>query len=376
MKNTKESFKVVVYAGPTGGHLFPAQSFSERFKQKFPKSKILFVTSERGEKYAKNFPEGLFDKISYLPEFGFPGGLSIKNLKPFILFPFIAYQEAVFLSREKPDICVGFGSFASFAGMAVAAHMKIPTLIHEQNKSPGKATHWLLERVDAVCESFPQTLFKITPKKLRTVGLPIRAEVLKKLSEKKERREGEALRVLVVGGSQGARGLNRIAVKVFSRFSDEERKKIAVTHIAGETDFADISKAYQDINFPAAVYPFFSDMGSLFSKTDLAISRAGSATFFELAAFGIPAFVIPYPYAGGHQMLNAQDFQSRGAVLTHEENSEAEAWLLEHLRDLLADERKLKEFSTAMRREAKIHASEDLVNIACEMIEKNGTRKR
>jgi len=369
--------RLVVYAGPTGGHIFPAQSFSEGFRKRFSDSCIDLVTCRRAKSLVDQMPSGIFQSVAYLPEFGFSSGLSWKALKPFFLLPYLFLRAFFFLLRIQPDLCVGFGSFASFPGMMTAHWMKVPTLIHEQNRVPGKATHWLLPHMDAVAESFEGTRFLQKPKVLYTVGLPLRSFIVDAaVGAKGAARAPHPFTILVVGGSQGAQGLNRAVVDAITALSNEERSKIAVIHITGNRDQASVAERYALMGLSCEVYPFCSAMDELFSRADLAVTRAGANTLFELAAFGVPSLVIPYPHAGGHQLYNAQSFAEKGGLLFHEENPDATKWLVEWLHRSINNPGELVCFAKVMKTLAKPDATEKLIEIAGMLIGTHEERKR
>ena len=368
--------RLVVYAGPTGGHVFPAQSFSEGFRKRFPDSRIDLVTCHRAKPLIDKMPQGIFRSVSYLPEFGFPGGFSWKTLKPFFLFPYLFGQAFFFLKRTKPDLCVGFGSFVSYPGMMTAHWLRIPTLIHEQNKVPGKATHWLVPHMDVVVESFEGTRFLRTPKVLHALGLPLRSFIAEAAAGARGGSTPRLFTLLVVGGSQGAQGLNGVVTDAIAALSDEERAKIAVIHIAGKRDQTWVRERYAQLVLASEVHPFHSAMDELFQKADLAITRAGANTLFELAAFGVPALVVPYPHAGGHQKYNAQSFAEKGGLIFHEEDPAAKDWLREHLRSAIEDPGSLAGMAKAMKELAKPGATGELIEIARKLIESHEDRTR
>lgn len=368
--------RVVVYAGPTGGHVFPAQAFSESLRGRFPGCEVHFVTCHRAKALVDPMPPGTFASVTYLPEFGFPGGFSWKSLKPFVLLPFLFAQAVVFLLSNKPDLCVGFGSFVSFPGMMTARWLGIPTLIHEQNKVPGKATVWLVPHMDAVAESFEGTRFPRQPKALHTVGLPLRPFIGVAARQPRERSPSRPFTLLVVGGSQGARGLNTTVTDAVAALSVEERARIAVIHIAGKQDRAWVAERYQSLVPSSEVHAFYGAMDVLFRKTDLAITRAGANTLFELAAFGVSALVIPYPHAGGHQKYNAQSFAEKGGLIYHEENQAATDWLAEQVRRYLREPESLKGIAEAVKALARPDAADALAEIAGKLINIHEDRTR
>ncbi len=363
--------RVAVFAGPTGGHLFPAQSFCEGFRKRFPQATIELITSHRAQDLIAKVPAGIFDRVHYLPEFGFAARFSLATLKPFLLAPYLFLKSFFYLTKSRPDICVGFASFASYPGMMTAHAFGIPTLIHEQNQVPGKATQWLAPHMDVVAESFPGTRFSAKVKTVRTVGLPLRAGLVNAGGKGSALTAARPIEILVVGGSQGAWGLNEAVVSALGQLSPEERSKIAVTHITGKRDQQRVAAQYRQWALAGEVLSFCTTMNDLFNKADLAITRAGANTLFELAFFGIPALVVPYPHAGGHQEYNAQCFAAKGGLLYHKEDPQAAAWLLDQLRQFIGTPEELDRFSKAMAALARPRATDDLVTLAEGLIRKS-----
>ena len=369
-KVTRDVFRIVVYAGPTGGHLFPAQSFSEAFSKHFPGSQIDLVTCIRAKTMVDKVSSKLFRAVHYLPDFGFPARFSWRTFKPFLIAPYLFFQAFTHLQKKKPSLCVGFGSFASYPGMIVAHGLGIPTLIHEQNMIPGMATRWLAPHMDAVAVSFPGTRMSSNLRAVNIVGLPLRSFILEQKLETAFEKKGKLFTLLVVGGSQGAKGLNIAVVDAMSGLSREERSKIAVIHITGSQDCEWVSERYRQLSLSNEVYPFHTRMDELFKRADFAVTRAGANTLFELAFFGIPALVVPYPHAGGHQKYNAQCFAERGGLLYHDEGADTKEWLVNQLRMLWKNPGQLALMTESMRTLAKPMATEMLVEVARKLIKK------
>lgn len=364
-------YRIAVFAGPTGGHLFPAQSFCESFRRRFPATTTDLITSQRAKDLVAKMPAGTFNHIDYLPDFGFPVRFSLGTFKPFFLAPYLFLRSFFYLLKVRPDVCVGFASFVSYPGMMMAHWLGIPTLIHEQNLVPGKATQWLAPHMDVVTESFPGTKFSHAVKKVHTVGLPLRSGLFNAKVERNPAGTSLPLTVLVVGGSQGAQGLNAVVVEAFGQLSREERAKIVVIHITGPRDQAWVSEQYKQWALSSEVYTFYSAVNELFQKADLAITRAGANTLFELAFFGVPALVVPYPHAGGHQKYNAQCFATKGGLLYHEEGPETAVWLRGHLKDFIRMPGQLAGIAKAMAASAQPRAAEELVSLVQGLIKQS-----
>lgn len=362
-------FRLVVYAGPTGGHVYPAQSFSETFLKRFPGAQIDFVTCARAQPLVERMPQGIFHEVHYWPEFGLSGLLSWKTIRFVFLFPLMFIRSFFYLRKFRPHLCVGFGSFVSYPGMMMAHWLGIKTLIHEQNKVPGKATLWLAKYMDMVAESFEHTRFPKTVRSVSNVGLPLRSFLVRRVESPCISRESCPVTILVMGGSQGSHRLNEIVVKALKVLSFEERSRIAVIHITGTQDQEWVTNCYKKLSLKNEVHSFYGPMDELFARVDLVIARAGANTLFELAAFGLPALAIPYPHAGGHQEFNVASFVKSGGLLYHAECDNAISWLAGHVRTFLATPGSLFEMSRGMKTMAKLHAADALADLAQKLMD-------
>lgn len=332
---TGSALQIAIFAGPSGGHLFPALAYAEALRERLPNSERFLISSRRAENFVVSdhyFDSGLFKDIFYLREFPFPAGLSLRSLQFLLEFPRAFIESSQILNKIKPDLCAGFGSFVSYPGMRLAAWRKIPNFIHEQNVVPGKATQMLVSSAQFTALTFDNTFQKRQIRLKETVGLPIRTVLRSAADASRPQNKPNRFEILVVGGSQGAHGLNQKILDAFSRFSSEEKKTFAVIHITGRSDFEWVEKTYRENRIQAEVHAFYSKMQELYGRADMAITRAGANTLFELALFKIPAVVIPYPYAGGHQAENADYFEKQGALLAHPESSLSPDWLCEQIR--------------------------------------------
>lgn len=359
--------KIMIFAGPSGGHLFPALAFAEVMRKRMPVGRLMLVTSEKAKVITAGEPFQIFDEVNFLPNFPFPAGISLRALR-FLLQLFRAsLVSSRYLSKENPDLCVGFGSYASFPGMVFAALRKIPTLIHEQNRIPGKATLWLVPFAGCVAVSFETTLADKGLKWREVTGLPVRESLRQAAGHNLGMKNAEKMfRILVAGGSQGARGLNQLVLQAFSHFQAGENSGIVVTHITGQEDYERVTGGYQKMEIKYQTYPFFEKMHELYAGADMAITRAGANTLFELALFAIPAMVIPYPYAASHQMDNARYFGERQAVLfqTEKDLGQNPGWLPEQIRTLRNNPGKRENLSLAISKLAAPQAAERLADLA------------
>jgi len=358
-----DPFVLAVFAGPSGGHLFPALAFGEAFRKKYPESKIFLVTGEKAKAFAAQLETGIFNEIKYFSDFPLPSGISLRSLRFLLELGRAFIFSSRFLSNIKPDLCVGFGSYVAYPGLVLAKRRKIPVVIHEQNLIPGKATSQLVRIADGVAVTFDET-FRETPLPCRQkVGLPLRASLQGAALCEKKKGSREFFQILIVGGSQGARRLNEVVLESFSQFSSEEKGEIAVIHITGKADYERINQGYRRLGLRAEVYPFFDRIAELYQRADLAVTRAGANTLFELAAFKLPAIVVPYPYAGAHQKANADFFAVQGAVVVCEEAALDSQWLLNEIRSFQKDVNRRSQMAESLARLGVPDAAEKLVQL-------------
>lgn len=364
---------VAILAGSSGGHLFPAFAVTETLRRVYPAYDFILITSRRAASFVKSAGGGLFREVLYLPEFPAPRGISLKTLG-FLLKLAQAFCESfIYLRKYRPSLCIGFGSYASFPGTVLARKMNIPVLIHEQNVVAGRATAQLARYSDLILTSFPGNVCPQPGLKHIHTGLPLRAELvnaakLKTTAESVLRRDGK-FHILVAGGSQGSDALNRSFLSMLGHLSAPEKARIAVKHIAGKTGFEAVQETYSKLAVDAQVFPFFEKMSELYSWADWAVSRAGANSLFELAAFEVPAFVVPYPFAGGHQADNARYFEKEGAVEVCLEKDLNEEILLSALRKVMNDPARAQAMRKAQQRLAVLNAADAVAAVVKKQLE-------
>ena len=367
--------KVVVFAGPTGGHFFPALAFLEAFKKRYPQANVMLVTGFRGYALGEKAKRQTEVELGFIQDFPLP-----RPSREFLIrFPvFLIKMAQAFvraagiLWRFKPDLCVGFGSYAAFPGVLLAHFWKVPTLIHEQNIKLGRANAWLSRWADQVTLSFESQEQDTYSRPVVVTGYPIRYSLIKESGEKRYRDRvftpESRLRILLVGGSQGSQSINRIWAEIILSLSDEEKSKMAVFHITGENDLERFKQMYSTERIEAEVFPFYERMEELYSKADMAITRAGAGTLFELALFGLPAVILPYPHADGHQEANAQYFEKQDAVLLIPEHEASPTRLKEAVFELIKSPALRSRLSQNVTRLGQRNASEKLVDTSEQLL--------
>ena len=312
--------RIIIVAGGTGGHVFPAIGLAQALKA--GNIQILFIGTKRAiEDQVKKrgydvetLPITVMSFKSIIQSFYSVAGLIGSFLKGFEIF-----------WRVKPDVVVGFGGYVTGPILLAAKLMNIPTLIHEQNAIPGKANSLLAKFVNKITISFNRTKKYFKSDKVVLTGCPIREEFLDIEKEKALKFfdfDSNKFTILVMGGSLGSHAINQIFLETVSLF--EERNKLQIIHICGNQDYEFFKQEYKKINIKSKVYGFFEEIGYAYKVADLVVSRAGASTITELMSFGLASILIPYPFASMHQMENAKVLvNSNAAVLIEEKNISA-----------------------------------------------------
>ncbi|HSF17783.1 MAG TPA: undecaprenyldiphospho-muramoylpentapeptide beta-N-acetylglucosaminyltransferase [Vicinamibacteria bacterium] len=298
---------LLVAAGGTGGHLYPAVAVAERFRDTVPESRVVFVGTERG----------LESRI--VPAAGFPleliraaplrGGSMGRKLSGLFGLATGWLDARRLLGRIEPRVVMGLGAYVSGTVLLTAALRGIPTLVLEPNAVPGLANRWLAPFVDEAACAFADTT-RFFGKKGVVTGNPVRESIVgvPPLSPQ----TSSTMKVLVFGGSQGSVFLNRTMTEAVARLA----AGIAVTHQTGSGDLDAVREAYAGSSVPATVFPYIDDMARAYAEADLVVARAGATTCAELAAAGRGSLLVPLPLAGGHQQDNAEMMTKAGAART------------------------------------------------------------
>jgi UDP-N-acetylglucosamine--N-acetylmuramyl-(pentapeptide) pyrophosphoryl-undecaprenol N-acetylglucosamine transferase len=270
------------------------------------------------------------------------------------------------VSEVKPDAVVGFGGYLSAVGVLAARRAGIPAVIHEQNVLPGGSNRWVARFCGAVAVSFPETArhFQRHPR-VEVTGNPIRLTPGQRDPAEARRHFGfdaERPVLLVMGGSQGSRAINSLTLGMWEERPPEDRRRVQVLHLAGPSA-EQVEAAYHRLGMDHRVYPFLHEMDLALSAATLAISRAGATGITEMAAFGVPALLVPYPYAKRHQLANARWMERAGGAAVLEEPGLTPRRLWESVSGLLWDARRLEGMGRALRERADGAAVERLAGL-------------
>lgn len=334
--------RIILTTGGTGGHVFPALAVAEEIKKQVKDVEILFLGSRYGLEQHWVRDAGI--SFAGLPVQGVLGrGLRAVGA---LVAMGVSITEAISILGEfKPHAVIGFGGYASFAGVSAALLRRCPSIIHEQNAIPGLANKILSRFVRKVCLAMPDQQHKLPAQKTMLTGNPVRREIID-LPEKKYRTKGKKL--LIMGGSQGASSINKAILKHLDEF---KAAGIEIWHQTGNADYVAARNAYTDAGWEdARVLCFIDDVAKAYAWADLVICRAGASTVAELAVSGIPSVLIPFPHAThNHQMFNARFLQDGGAAAIIEDKDLDGGNFARTVLEIMADSKKLKEMSKSAK---------------------------
>ncbi len=292
---------VFVTGGGTGGHYFAAESFIEYLRNN--NYEPFFIGSEFG--IEKKFVIGLGIKYKLLKIKGFAGKNFFDKLKSIFYMLTSSFQCLFLTVKFKPVFVIGFGGYTSVPVILSSFISFRKRIIVEQNSIPGLANRILSKLSNIVFVNFESTknFFK---NNVYCVGNPLR---IKHFPQKRDFSEN-VLRIGVVGGSRGAKTINNALFEFAQIIDDEFKSKISIIHQTGLDDYQKGIEIYRNCNIKAQVYDFITDMDSFYRNIDIIISRAGASTLSEIACYGLPSILVPYPYAiYNHQFFNAQYFE-------------------------------------------------------------------
>src|SRR5213082_1329373 len=345
----------VIACGGTGGHLFPGIAVAEVLRDRGHEVMLLVSEKEIDALALSGRTNFRFEK---LPTVGLPSPFS-----PAILGFIRRFYQSFSLCRSiyrkfKPQVVLGMGGFTSTAPVLAGRMRGVSTFIHESNAIPGKANRLTARMVRAVMLGFKECAPFFPKARTEVTGTPIRTE-LKPLDRQVARQRlglrGDLPTLLVMGGSQGASGINQAVIKSLPFL---QGLPLQVIHLAGARDERLVADNYQRENIPAHVAAFHHAMEAVYSAADFAIARSGAASLAELAAFSLPAILIPFPYAAeDHQSRNAEIFVRAGAALLLKESDLTAESLAQKIRELIEHPNQLRHLAEASARLAPKNAA-------------------
>jgi UDP-N-acetylglucosamine--N-acetylmuramyl-(pentapeptide) pyrophosphoryl-undecaprenol N-acetylglucosamine transferase len=350
---------IVIAAGGTGGHLYPAVALAREFLHRDPMTKVLFVGTSRGLESKVLAHEGFeLVLINAKPVMG--KGLT-DVLKGLCAMPLSLWQCGRILSQRQARLVIGVGGYTSPMMVLAAALKRIPRVILEPNAYPGLANKAVGPFVQRVFLAFESAARFFDQRKGRVVGTPVRKEFLTQCRPPGGERQRGGHHVLVFGGSQGAKALNSAAIEGLPDLL-KQRPHMTVTHQTGEADHDRVSQAYRRAGVTATVLPFVYDMPAAINAADVVVARAGAMTLAELTTCGKPAILIPLPTAiYDHQMKNAKVMEAAGAAVVLPQADLTGATLARSVAQILDDPQRMKAMEDASVGLRRLDAAEAIV---------------
>jgi UDP-N-acetylglucosamine--N-acetylmuramyl-(pentapeptide) pyrophosphoryl-undecaprenol N-acetylglucosamine transferase len=311
---TARPLRVVIAGGGTGGHLFPGIAVAEEIRARNPLNRVLFVSRgndfERAALARAGFP------LEAITVEGLKGRGVWNQLRALTRLPRAVLQSARIVRDFGPDLVIGLGSYAAAPVVMAAWLCRRPVALCEQNTLPGIANRGLASLADRIYTAFERTGGGFDPRKVVWTGNPLRREIVQAAAEPHRNTaatRGETFAVLVIGGSQGAHGINVAVAEALDHLRPRER--FDFVHQTGAADEAMAREAYRRTGITGRVQAFYDDMAAQYGRADLIICRAGATTVAEITALGKAAIFIPFPSAADdHQRLNARCLVATGAA--------------------------------------------------------------
>ena len=303
---------VLVAAGGTGGHLFPAEALAAALMRRGVT--VHLATDHRAARYGEAFSD---EAVHVIASATLRAHNPIAAVRTVVTLGSGLLEAWALIGRLRPAAVVGFGGYPTIPPVLAAAWRRVPTLIHDANAVIGRANRFLAPRVSAIATTFPN-VFSNHPDleaKAKLTGNPVRPAVVAAAATPYPQ-PGKRLRLLVVGGSQGARILADVVPVAIERLGPDLRMRLSVVQQARAEDLERVRNAYATLSVTAEVAPFFADLPARMAAAHLVVSRSGASTVAELAAIGRPAILIPLPHAlDQDQFANAGVLEATGGAI-------------------------------------------------------------
>jgi UDP-N-acetylglucosamine--N-acetylmuramyl-(pentapeptide) pyrophosphoryl-undecaprenol N-acetylglucosamine transferase len=353
---------VLLAAGGTGGHLFAAEALAEALGRRG--IAVALATDHRAERYGKTFPAR---DIHIITSATVRGRNPLSLARTAAMLGIGTMQALRLLARIRPAAVVGFGGYPTIPPVLAATLRQIPTLIHEQNAVMGRANRFLTSRVNAIATSFAGVLDRegeLDAKATRT-GNPVRPAVIAAAATPYAAPQAAGpVRLLVFGGSQGARIMADIVPVAIERLARDLQARLAVVQQAREEDLARVTDIYARAKVAAEVAPFFADLPARIASSHIVVARSGASTVAELAAIGRPAILVPLPHAlDQDQSANAGVLERAGGALRLRQDDFTPDRLAGEISTLASTPQKLVAMAAAARSQGAIDAAERLADL-------------
>ncbi|MFB2550763.1 undecaprenyldiphospho-muramoylpentapeptide beta-N-acetylglucosaminyltransferase [Ensifer soli] len=351
---------ILLSAGGTGGHLFPAEALAHELKARG--YSVHLVTDSRAERYAGSFPA---DAVHVVPSATIGSKNPLKVARSlWTLWNGIRTARRL-MGRLKPLAVAGFGGYPTVPPLIAATGLGIPSLIHEQNAVMGRANRALAPRVKAIAGGFLPEGTGAYAAKTVTTGNPVRPAVLEAANTPyRPSGDGAPFDLVVFGGSQGAQFFSKAIPQAISALDERAQQRLRITQQARPEDREKVEPVYARLGLKAEVSPFFTDMAARIADANLVICRSGASTVSEIAVIGRPAILVPYPYALDHdQAANAAALAAEGGARVIAQSELGQEKLSALIADAMADPDALQAMADKARRTGKPDAARHLADM-------------
>lgn len=359
---------IILSAGGTGGHIFPAIAVAEEIRNRFKDSSILFVGAH-GKMEMQKVPKAGFE-IEGLPVHGLTRRMGFKSIVALWKFGLSVFGAMKIMRRFKPDVVMGFGAFASAPILCAAIIKKVHIVLHEQNAYPGLVNRWIGKYADRICVAFEDMHTYFPSNKIIYTGNPIRLSIDNELSREEAKIElgldPNKKLVLITGGSLGAKTLNDAMLNALNKIRDAEQ--VQWLWQCGDRYFENLTTLFKDLPAHVQLVPFINRMQIAMIASDLICARAGALTLSEIAGYGRASILIPSPnVAEDHQNKNARAVEMSGGALVLQD-SDAKDHLIDRTLELIQDDERLDLLERKSKERAVEHATEHIVDIIDEIV--------
>ncbi|KAA0700334.1 undecaprenyldiphospho-muramoylpentapeptide beta-N-acetylglucosaminyltransferase [Neorhizobium sp. P12A] len=353
---------ILLAAGGTGGHVFPAEALGHKLKERG--YSVHLVTDSRAERYAGKFPA---DEIHVVPSATIGSKNPIKLARS-LLTLWIGMRAARKLLRNIRPLCVvGFGGYPTIPPLLAATRMGLPSMIHEQNAVMGRANKALAPRVAAIAGGFLPETGGAFPEKTVTTGNPVRPAVIEAAKRPYvPSGPNDPFNLVVFGGSQGAQYFSKVVPTAVSLLDDDLRKRLRITQQVRPEDMETVQNCAVRLEMGVEIAPFFNDMAERIGAAHLVVCRSGASTVSEISVIGRPAILVPYPYALDHdQAANAAALAATGGAKVIVQSELSAEKLSAILRGAMTSPEKLAKMAAA----AKLAGKPDAASLLANMVE-------
>ncbi len=334
---------VAIACGGTGGHIFPGLATAEVLRERGHEVTLWLAGKDVESAAVKGWPGAVIT----IPSRGLPAPYSPRFLPAAWSLLRAMRTCRKRMRQSRPAVLLAMGSYASVGPIWAARRNQVPVVLHEANVVPGRAIRFFARWATAVAVSFEASRFYLQKTKLTVTGMPIRRDLERASRERQRAPCTERHNVMILGGSRGARRLNEVAVDAFALLH-ARGLPVHPLHLTGKADEPRVRAAYTKAGVTAELHAFTTNMAPLYAAADLAVCRSGASTCAELLAFGVPALLVPYPFAAAdHQTANAEAMVRLGAADCVPEENLTAPWLADYLAERCRNRAKLAAMSAA-----------------------------